>query len=286
MKKRFFLIFVSVLFFCAAPTLLCSCGESGAGRGNGGPELSAGDFSERLVSSEELEAKCGLAFTIPRPSGRIRNVSGGCLAGKYFYQAFFLRDRAGNERGNVVRIVKYDTQAKKTVRISGNLALNHVNDLTYNKKLGLLVAAHNNPFRRKVSFVDPETLEVTETREIGYPIYCLSYDEKTDGYFVGISGGQSFLLLDSEFKSVSETFRPTGRTEGYITQGCCSDENHVYFVLHRENVVTVYDREGRFVTLIRLKGVRGEPENISVSDGRLYVSCASRSAEVYAVTPV
>ena len=70
---------------------------------------------------------------------------GGWFDGRYWYQLFIGKDTEHNERDNTVRLVRYDTQTGKTVRISDPLPLNHANDLTYNSRRGLLVAVHNNP---------------------------------------------------------------------------------------------------------------------------------------------
>lgn len=66
-------------------------------------------------------------------------------------------------------------------------------------------------------------------------------------------------------------YQPTELTTGYTTRGATSDENFIYFVLYNQNVITVYDWDGNFVTLIKLT-VDGEPENLSVVDDTIYVA--------------
>ena len=128
------------------------------------------------------------------------------------YQLFIGKDTEHNERDNTVRLVRYDTQTGKTVRISDPLPLNHANDLTYNSRRGLLVAVHNNPNRKLVSFIDPETLTVTETVTLPCRIYSLAYSPERDMYVAGIAGGQSFCLLDAAFRQVGGPFSPTPDT--------------------------------------------------------------------------
>ncbi len=68
-----------------------------------------------------------------------------------------------------------------------------------------------------------------------------------------------------------EVYEPTPLTTGYVTQGVTCDDNFIYFVLYQKNVITVYDWEGRFVTLVSLSSIQDEPENISVVDGQIYI---------------
>ena len=86
-------------------------------------------------------------------------------------------------------------------------------------------------------------------------------------YVAGIAGGQSFCLLDAAFRQVGGPFSPTPDTAGYITQGCACDARYIYFVLYRQNVITVYDWEG-------------EPENLSQVGGSLYVASAAGGAQL------
>lgn len=241
-------------------------------------------FAELVSSASVLESEAKTAYTVPRPSSAIKTVQGGCLVGKYFYQAFLQKDTASDEQNNIVRIVKYDTEQKKVEKESADLALNHANDITYNSKLGLLVVVHNNPNRTHVSFVDPETLEITETKVIEYKIYCIDYHAKTDTYVIGLSGGQTFRIVDADFKAVGDVFQPTEQTKGYTTQGCAMDDNYIYFVLYNKNVITVYNHQGEFVTLIKLDLGAIEPENISIAGDKIYVGCAGNGCKVFEVS--
>ena len=96
-------------------------------------------------------------------------------------------------------------------------------------------------------------------------------------YVAGIAGGQSFCLLDAAFRQVGGPFSPTPDTAGYITQGCACDARYIYFVLYRQNVITVYDWEGRHIRTLPIT-VSGEPENLSQVGGSLYVASAAGGA--------
>jgi len=60
---------------------------------------------------------------------------------------------------------------------------------------------------------------------------------------------------------------------GYITQGIACDDNYIYCVLDKPDVIVVYDWYGCFVTKISLESVLNyEPENISIVGNSIYVT--------------
>lgn len=242
------------------------------------------ELAALLRSSAELSAGARKLATI-QSDGVSTTSQGGYTDGKYHYQLFIKKDKDSDEENNIVRLVKYDLEEGKQVAVSDPLPLNHANDLTYNPKRGVFVAVHNNPHRKWVSLIDPETLTVTETIQMDVKIYSISYNEARDQYVVGLSGGQTFRYLDADFQPVDDViFQPTPLTEGYTTQGASSDENFIYFVLYNQNVITVYDWDGNFVSLIKLT-VEGEPENLSVVNGTIYVATGqSGTTTVYELT--
>ena len=101
-----------------------------------------------------------------------------------------------------------------------------------------------------------------------------------------MSGGQNFRFFTDAFKLTDRNLRQsTPLTAGYTTQGCATDENFVYFVLYKQNVITVYDWTGKFVSLISFDVGNIEPENISVVNDDIYITCANGGGAVYRVTP-
>ncbi len=207
---------------------------------------------------------------------------GGCFDGTYWYQAFIRKDTDSNEKENDVYIVKYNVSTGVQVMVSQSLPLHHANDITYNARRHVLVVVHNNPYRTRVSVLDPDSLTIIETCELPMKIYCIDYNEARDEYVVGLSGGQSFCFLNADFRKVSRIFNPTDTTVGYTTQGCGCDDSFLYFVLYNPNVVTIYDWEGMYITTVPLN-VPGEPEHISAWDGALYVGTAGVGATLYRV---
>ena len=243
-------------------------------------------FEELFESSKLLSSECTKLLTISTPTSSIKTPQGGYVDGEFAYQAFIQKDTDSNEANNKVRIRKVNLATKKVVATSGDLALNHANDITYNSKLDRLVVCHNNPNRKTVSLLDPETLEVKSVATLPCNIYAIDYNETYNMYVVGVSGGQNFRFLDENFQFVDSTiYQATETTTGYTTQGIACDDNYIYCVLYNKNVITVYNWEGEFVTTIELNMGNVEPENISVIDGVIYVISTGSGATVWTVTP-
>lgn len=244
-------------------------------------------FAEIIPTADTLSSTAEKLMTVKAPDDKSKTVQGGYTDGKYHYQAFIRKDTASNEQNNVDVIVKTDLATGEVVKTSGPLPLNHANDITYNPKIDRLVVVHNNPNRTHVSLIDPETLELVETKKIPYSIYCIEYNETRDQYVVGLSGGQSFTFLDGNLKRISsvKAAKPTPRTNGYTTQGVTADDNYIYFVLYNQNVITVYDWDFNFVTLIEMDLGKVEPENLSIVGNDLYVITTGGGAAIWRVTP-
>ncbi len=219
-----------------------------------------------IASVEELG-------TIPNPD--VCTVKqGGWTDGVYYYQLFIKKDTASDEENNIAKLVKYDMKTGEVVKTSDDLGLNHANDLTYNPKRNIFVAVHNNPNRKKLSIIDPETFEIVDTVTLECKIFSLDYNEERDQYVIGIAGGQTFRILNADFTYADDVIhQPTTLSKGYTTQGVSCDENYIYFVLYNQNCITVYDWDGNFICYIKLN-ISGEPENLSAVGNEIYISSA------------
>ena len=237
-----------------------------------------------LRSSNTLQATTSLVSTILGPSKAW--AQGGYTAdGKYYYQAFIVKDTASNEANNTVTLVKWDMENGVPLKEVSNVVLNHANDITYNPNLNQFIVCHNKPFLSKVSFVDAETLEVVGYKMLAYDIYCIDFNAERNEYVVGVCGGPTIRILDENLNHKRGPYQPTRRTDGYVLQGVACDKNYIYFNLYKQNVITVYDWSGNFITLIKLDVGSIEPENISVVNDVIYVCCgvAKGKAEVYRI---
>lgn len=248
------------------------------------------DVHELVRTYSSLQATTEHIKTLTTTKGGPTN-QGGYTDGKYYWQSFITMvgwGEVGGEVDNEVTIVKWDMETDTIVKESEKLRLNHCNDMTYNPKTGKIYVCNATGRKNIVSILNPDTLEVEGEVDLGFEIFCINYNESRDQYMVGIAGGQTFRLLDSNFQIIGEPgdyFEPTTRTIGYVTQGCCTDDDFIYFVLYKENVINVYDWEGNFVSWIKLDIPNTiEPENISIVDGEFYIG--TNGAEVYKVTAI
>lgn len=199
---------------------------------------------------------------------------GGWTDGKYYYQAFVWRHDESNQEDNKVTIVKYDMNAKKVVKQSKILALNHCNDITYDAKNDRLVIVHNKPNWRTLTFMDPDTLEVIGTRQIDDQIFGMDYDAVNDRYVIGISSGYpTFRELDSSFMPTGKVYKTVSESNEFVRQTVACTEDFIFHLYHLPSYIYVYDWEGNFVTKIDFFGRGYEPENLSVVNGTIYVSC-------------
>jgi len=197
--------------------------------------------------------------------GNYKVMQGAATDGSYLYYCIENQALAAHES----YIYKVDIATGKIVKRSASLQLDHSNDMTYNPKLNQLVVVHNAPNRKLVSFVDIETLEKVNTINIGREIFCMAYNETRDQYVVGLSGGQTFCVLDSNFEYIRE-YSPVAST-GYTTQGMTCDDNFLYFAQSGANVVVVYDWDGYQVAIIPIEFTNIETENICIVGNDIYI---------------
>ena len=192
-------------------------------------------------------------------------LQGGGTDGKYLYFAHMTWVKDGVQTGI---ICKYDPETGALLGKSEEMPIDHANDITYNEKKDVLVITHNAPNRQLISYVNPHTLEYLGTHDIGYEIYCMSYNEKRDQYIVGLSGGMDFAKTDGEFGKITDYASVDTK---YVTQGMATDDDFIYFVLHRLPCITKYDWDGNFVEYIPLDRKSDEPENIMFLGDKLYL---------------
>lgn len=254
------------------------------------------ELHSKLTLSELLTANSATKLaTLPEPTD-YQNLyyQGGCTTeGEYFYQAVITykdtkvteEDGTDKDVSNKVRVVKYNLSTGETVW-SDEMALNHANDITYNSKLDRFVVCHNAGAPLKVSYLkinDAGALEVDGEAELEYRGYSIAYNASSDRYVVGRSGAEYFDVYDSDFNvlysfEAKEEYKAqltedkTSYT-AYITQGIACDDNYIYCVLDKPDVIVVYDWFGCFVTKIDLSNVVDyEPENISIVGNSIYVT--------------
>ena len=238
------------------------------------PVVSAGanefySTAELLKIKSHIEKDAGMT--------EYATVQGACTDGKYAYFAV--------QSGFTV-ILKYDLKTWKLKKKASVWGLGHANDMAYNSKEDIIVVANNYAEDDCLTFLDPDTLEVTGTvvpkakktaKEIkkeaeeknidekkvekykDLKVYSIAYDESRDKYVVGLSGTYDFALLDSKFK---QTKKFKGVKTNYTRQGCDCDSDYIYFTQSDgSNAVVIYNYDGDQVDMISL-GHTYEVENL------------------------
>lgn len=178
-------------------------------------------------------------------------------------------------------LVKMNMADGSIVEIKYDLPVDHGNDMTYNAKINKLVVVHNKPHYNWVSLIDPDTLEIVETKELKVNMFSIGYCEERDQYIVGLSGSQNFSILDADFNEVK--FCPVEHTE-WITQGADCDENYVYFPQWDDatdkNYIRVFDWDGNLINTIQVKAMNEIESMFHIGD-RVVVSFYAALGVVY-----
>ncbi len=201
-----------------------------------------------------------------------KGMQGGCTDGTYLYVCMV---NSGDSQSAYVHKIEIATM--KTVKVSGELKTDHSNDATYVPSTNEIYICHNAPNRTKVTVIDADTLEFKKTLTIPFNIFSIAYQAERDVFVLGLSGGQDFTVVDRNFV-VDKNYLPsvnrfTANNTGYTTQGVECDKDYIYFVQYKQNVIMIYDWEGKFINKVSLDLVGVEPENLSIVGDKIYISC-------------
>lgn len=242
-----------------------------------------------LSSPKEDGGDCLLGLTGGYPQG-------ACTDGTYLYQAVPSKVKKVGERQADI-LYKIDLSTWEVVAESDWLGLDHANDLTYNSKTGQLVVAHHSGSTgaaKLISFVDPETLTLIETRELGMGLGNIAYNETRDQYVIRISKGYDFAVLDSEFQLVQ--YFP-GVSLGLGGQNLDCDDRYIYFgdtgvkSDPGTEAVKVFDWEGNLKGIFRIaqeirndKATCEEQESLFHVGNDYYVTLGPGGGKVYRIT--
>ena len=222
------------------------------------------EMTDLINSEDSYITKEEKLFSIANVDGH-RIMQGGCTDGTYCYFAMVT-----NTDTQHAYIYKYSVKDWKPVARSESLPTDHTNDICYNPDTNELIIAHNAPNRYTLTVLDADTMAVKKTFNIGHRIFSIAYNQSRSQYVVGLSGGQDFAILDSNFETVKQY---NVNSTGYTTQGVECDDDFIYFVQYNQNVIMVYDWDGKLVTRIDLELSGVEPENISLVDGEFIIGC-------------
>ena len=191
-------------------------------------------------------------------------MQGGCTDGKYAYLLLegstVLIDGVNYAKGHVIS--KVDMSTWEVVARSEPMPLGHGNGMCYNPNLNQIIVSMCNDITdtpldeaKCVAFVDADTLEITEIRELDLSINAIDYNAKRDLYVVGIKGNSAaFAVLDSDFTELG--WYP-GNNCGLGSQDVDCDDNYIFVgnsgvtAMPGMEVVKIYDWNGEYVGIFR-----------------------------------
>lgn len=203
-----------------------------------------------------------------------RYLQGACTDGEYVYQAFSHQVESENEGNYIFQI---DAETFDVVR-KISLTAGHMNDMTYNPKTNKIISVNSggtNSKADRITVIDPDTLEIIDTVNVGNYIFAMDYDPVNDVYYAG-KYGASLLILDSGFKVIGEYPIDCG---DYTKQSICYADGKLYFLLYgtkvsKPNVIRVFSTTGEFLYDHEIGIDKGEPEGLFRLDGTFYVTFA------------
>lgn len=203
---------------------------------------------------------------------------GSCSDGKYIYIAF--EQKKKKNRPHRCKIVKFDPEKKRIVKVSGELKVGHGNDMTY--RGGILYVTHSAG-SRKIHRVDASTLhqkkgiKVTIPKGIkkklkkGQKLEFNGIAKDGDGFLLRMMGGSRMLVTDKSFKAKS-TFKVN---KSYKTsQGMDQKGGTIYRAYSNlqskdQNYLVEFNSLGKQTERHRLD-VTGELEGVFIRGTHLY----------------
>ncbi len=200
-------------------------------------------------------------------------MQGGCTDGTYAYYIVNNQDYYPY----INRVYKVDLATMEVVAESDALELQHANSFTYNSKLGKLICVNYDPDKTTLSYVDPDTLKITGTREVEFNALSLAYHEEKNEYVAGTRGTFDFFMLDGDMKI--QDYHESVQTKS-IKQEVEIHEDKIIFGMSGPNILYVYNWDGEFLYSIDL-GLYVEYENLVFYEDVAYTGYYSTGGIIY-----
>ncbi len=197
---------------------------------------------------------------------------GACNDGTYFYTV--QRDA----KDEYSRLYKHKMSDGSQVKYSGKFAGHHSNDLTYDHKNKRLVLVHGSGATKKLSFFNPNTLALIDSKTIGRGVGALAYCKERDMYAAS-QGGNCLFFMNAAL-SYSATYdydrnSTTEKSSNHTAQGMGCDKDYVYFPMNRSGyncILVAYDWNGKYQKTLTIQDSNKEIESISECNGKYYAN--------------
>lgn len=224
---------------------------------------------DAFTAPEVVQAR---ALTIPPVDG-YSVLQGGCTDGTYAY--YILNNQDFYPYVNLM--YKVDLATMEVVKVSDKLELQHANSVTYNSKTGRLIVVNYDPDKTTLTYVDPESLTASGTETVDFNVLSIAYDEEHDTYAAGTRGTFDFFLLDGNFGITD--YCDSVQTKS-VKQEVEIYGDKILFSMSGDNIVYVYDLEGKFLYAINM-GMHEELENLIFYGDYAYAGYFSSGGIIY-----
>ena len=237
-----------------------------------------GNIHDLIQSGAPLTTKNQLLGHIPHVDDNFRVLQGGCVNEEYGWFALIGADKAKHYPLTECYILKFRLDTMEEVARSQVLKLGHANDITYLPETNELYVIHVTG--RQISILDADTLEIKGKKRMTTEAYALDYDPATQRIVIALGTMGMLMYNDLDLKTDSVCGYGFPLESTLVTQGICCDDTYIYHVLwspdsntqEPDNVIVVFDWEGKEITRIPI-GLKGmEPENISLVNDIFYIS--------------
>ena len=177
------------------------------------------DYVPRSWETRYDELKLDAGYLMKEEKTGAYTQQGGCTDGTYIYRAF----------------VEHDDQPTKLQKLDmfGNLVLEkvntsygHANDMTYCDKDGLLYIAHSSS-TSVVYKVDPATLELVDTINVGPALWGIDYNPVDDLFVLGPVGSAFLSVYNYDFEFMYR-IKMDNAFSGMVRQGITCNDNYIF----------------------------------------------------------
>lgn len=143
------------------------------------------------------------------------------------------------------------------------------------------MVVNNKPHYNTLTFIDPDTLTIIETKKLTADMYAIAYNPASDRYVIGLSGSWNFMITDGDFNVQHLCF---GKDTGLVKQGVECDDSYIYFPQCKSdnsvNQLVVYDWEGNYVNTIRVSAYQ-EIESMFHNENGTYIAFNASGSSIY-----
>lgn len=182
---------------------------------------------------------------------------GGCTDGTYIYRAMVENDE------QPTRLQKIDMTGA-VVMEKTDTSYGHANDMTYCSKDGLLYITHSSS-TSIVYKVDPITLTLVDTIDIGRTIWGIDYNATDDLFILGGVGDAYLSVYTYDFNFMYR-IKPDNQFTGMVRQGITSNENYIFVSLDNAYGTILGNEQGSRLAVYTWNGLFIKMLHLSISE--------------------